>query len=190
MYIMVTTKCLRCDNPVHTTPARQAAGRGKYCSKECYRISKVKHLGSIEGVCPNCKEVRPIEQFQLERGLRHGWCRVCQRERSRKDSRRVHFRWLKGKSIAKKRGLTWEISEDEYIRLSSEKCHYCSDDLPNTGIGLDRMDNNYGYVGTNVVPCCTTCNLARGDHFSYQEMITHIAPAIRMVKTIRKANDG
>lgn len=32
--------------------------------------------------------------------------------------------------------------------------------------GLDRIDNNIGYIKSNVVPCCGPCNLMRRSHSS------------------------
>jgi hypothetical protein len=52
-------------------------------------------------------------------------------------------------------------------------CHYCGVSpsmvrvLPSgrgafTYNGLDRVDNTLGYMLENVVPCCKTCNIAKG----------------------------
>jgi len=49
-----------------------------------------------------------------------------------------------------------------------KKCTYCDDDKY---IGCDRIDNSKGHIKSNVVPCCQTCNMARGDNFTVDEMI-------------------
>jgi hypothetical protein len=57
-------------------------------------------------------------------------------------------------------------------------CHYCEGELPTFGHGLDRIDNSAGYELGNVVPCCTRCNMTRGDRYTYEEFKNLIAPAI------------
>ena len=47
-------------------------------------------------------------------------------------------------------------------------CHYCGDTYR---IGCDRIDNTKGHSKDNVVPCCYECNVARGNNFSYKEML-------------------
>jgi hypothetical protein len=100
-------------------------------------------------------------------------------------SRMVSARFSRGKSKAKQRGLAWEISLIEFESLSRAACSYCQFALPETGIGLDRIDNAVGYSLENVVPCCTECNLARNALFTHSEMLGIIGPAIREVRLTR-----
>lgn len=74
------------------------------------------------------------------------------------------------KAGAARRGYTWAISFDDFLRLTSSPCHYCGELWSvetgrNTKIngtykrnGIDRQDNNIGYVLDNCVPCCWPCN--------------------------------
>jgi hypothetical protein len=39
----------------------------------------------------------------------------------------------------------------------------------NLAYRLDRKDNSLGYIPGNVVGCCTRCNYAKGDRYSYIE---------------------
>lgn len=89
------------------------------------------------------------------------------------------------KSIAKKSGRVWEISRENYEKLRNLKCHYCEGPLPETGVGLDRLDNTRGYQLNNVVPCCTLCNMARRNQFTPGEMKTFIGPAIKKIRRWR-----
>ncbi len=82
------------------------------------------------------------------------------------------------KSRAKKKGLIFSISSDNFRLLISKPCYYCNRDpyyiisdrrrkktingqLVYTG--LDRIDNSIGYTLLNVIPCCGICNKARRD---------------------------
>lgn len=73
------------------------------------------------------------------------------------------------------RGLIWELSGEDFDRLTSQDCHYCGQP-PNTvsrsglyegGVftynGIDRVDNAVGYTPGNVVTCCKICNNAKKD---------------------------
>lgn len=78
---------------------------------------------------------------------------------------------LEYKKSAKKRGLSFELSMDEFKLLISKNCFYCGISPSNlvnkrytNGVlvnGIDRIDSNIGYTTTNVVPCCKECNYAK-----------------------------
>lgn len=88
-----------------------------------------------------------------------------------------------------KRELSWTLSFEEYEVLSKLSCSYCRGSLPEFGVGLDRVDSSLGYTSSNVVPCCDWCNVAKSDHFTYEEMIKYIGPAIRLARENR-SNDS
>ena len=58
------------------------------------------------------------------------------------------------KNRAKKIGILFEIDFNNFVDIVSESCYYCG----KTGGGIDRVDNELGYISGNVVPCCTMCN--------------------------------
>jgi len=59
-------------------------------------------------------------------------------------------------------------------------CYYCG--YPSNGV--DRIDNSIGHIMTNCIPCCHTCNVARMDNFSHEEMII-LGKTIREIKLKR-----
>ena len=76
------------------------------------------------------------------------------------------------KHKAKKRGIEWNLSQDQVFKLIDRNCHYCGIEPSNTSTihkqskkakysGIDRINNNIGYVEGNVVPCCAQCNYAK-----------------------------
>ncbi len=71
---------------------------------------------------------------------------------------------------ANDRKLMFTLTFDEYTSLTSQPCVYCWGSLPETGGGLDRIDNSLGYTIDNVLPCCTACNRIRGDYLTVTEM--------------------
>ena len=48
-------------------------------------------------------------------------------------------------------------------RLIEQGCFYCTATKATIRIGLDRIDNTLGHTKDNVNPCCTICNLTRGN---------------------------
>ncbi len=86
---------------------------------------------------------------------------------------------------AKNRNLTWDLTKEEFRFLTKQNCFYCGKipshksrkDKRFNGIyiynGIDRIDNNKGYIKENVVPCCGICNKAKGSR-SYDEFIAWI----------------
>jgi hypothetical protein len=73
---------------------------------------------------------------------------------------------------AKNRDLPWELSKEEFLQLIFADCYYCGS-LPLTVVkincheakvnGVDRVNNDLGYIKGNCVACCKICNRAKSD---------------------------
>jgi hypothetical protein len=87
--------------------------------------------------------------------------------------------WYKNRWEAGRRGLEFELNPQEFIELVKTACFFCGNaptrlasaycgkslkirnlksDSDFRCHGLDRIDNERGYVAGNVVPCCWECN--------------------------------
>ena len=74
------------------------------------------------------------------------------REREQTDEKK----YLHGyKNPAKKRGYSFKLTYDEFKTIFHGKCDYCGEE---DARGIDRVDNNIGYIKENSVPCCEMCN--------------------------------
>ena len=62
------------------------------------------------------------------------------------------------KSIAKRKGVTFDLTKENWEKLVRGDCKYCKRS-PSTQFGVDRVMPSLGYVLDNVVPCCFDCNL-------------------------------
>jgi hypothetical protein len=70
---------------------------------------------------------------------------------------------------AKERNLEYTLSLEEFTSLVTQKCYYCNNlgtssvgkYLKNRYCGIDRKDNNIGYILENCVACCKTCNFMK-----------------------------
>jgi len=112
-------------------------------------------------------------------------------KRQRKVSKSAWIRTAAGRyssamGVAKAKGYAFTIGRELFAELMGKPCSYCGDALHETGLGLDRLDNDKGYTPDNVVQCCVDCNMARGRRFTADEMWAEIGPAIRRVKEARK----
>lgn len=77
-----------------------------------------------------------------------------------------------------------DLTTKEVLEIISLPCHYCGTEKHHRG--LDRIDNGYGHVRGNVLPCCLPCNTARANFFSVEEMQT-IGEAIRSIWADRES---
>ena len=97
------------------------------------------------------------------------------------------------RSNARVRGHIFDLTDEELRNLTLSDCHYCSDPPSQCAVhsdnghtsekarehgkyiynGLDRVDNDKGYVIGNVVPCCKTCNFAKAK-IPYEDFINYL----------------
>jgi len=115
----------------------------------------------------DCGNVIVVIASNLRKGQKA--CNICARRLLKGEA---GFNKLLGgyKAGAKKRGIAFELSKKEFRKLVTSDCFYCGI-LPSsvnkarfgdfTYNGIDRMDNDLGYVSSNVVPCCKWCNPAK-----------------------------
>jgi hypothetical protein len=100
-------------------------------------------------------------------------CRVEYRRRQQHQNlRSFNGRWHVGRLGAGYRGITWDLTREEYADLIGKPCIYCGNPLNASGSGLDRLDSEGPYVLSNVVPSCWPCNyIKRRGAFSFDEMM-------------------
>jgi hypothetical protein len=152
-------------------------------------------------VCSDCHEEKPIDHFVVMKqplsptGVRReGRCRRCKCRDSRDFRRTEKGRWHYARNIAKQRARrghlngngNFEITLEEYTELVSKPCHYCGWPLSPDGIGLDRLNDQLGYMLGNVVPCCPDCNLSRSNLFTPSEMLL-IGSVVSQIKAARES---
>ncbi len=80
------------------------------------------------------------------------------------------YRWN-----CKRKNIFFDLSVEQVEALASQDCFYCEAPPANNRAGLlyngiDRKNNDQGYVVGNCVPCCHRCNSVKGDKLSFSEM--------------------
>jgi hypothetical protein len=85
---------------------------------------------------------------------------------------------------AKNRNLDFQISLEVFQKITSENCYYCGAKPSNSHQrtrgngayiynGIDRIDNNKGYIDGNIVPCCKRCNYMKSA-MGFDDFLNHI----------------
>lgn len=152
-----------------------------HCSRKCY-IKSASESGNR--ICKDCKELQPIGEFNLHspaKDIRRRYCKKCELKRVRTKSQDAYTRWKHSERRAARSGEVWEIPLENYKNLIAQNCHYCDGELNPTGCGLDRKNNEVGYLLTNVVPCCRQCNTVKNHFFSYEDMLL-LSVVIKQIK--------
>jgi hypothetical protein len=83
---------------------------------------------------------------------------------------------------AARRSILFELDPEAFWQITHRDCHYCGAPAEQVRVkgrrkadcdlsdarhfrynGIDRIDNDRGYVAGNCVPCCRLCNFAKRD---------------------------
>lgn len=143
--------------------------------------------------CSKCSHAKPITDFYKQKGTSDGYrkvCKACQYNRRPRKNIKTPIEavfntlYRSYKHSARFREIEFSIDYDSFCQLVLEPCYHCGNNPEpyNPYIsgshavsetrkreawivknGIDRLDNNRGYVKDNCVPCCSTCNYSRQD---------------------------
>lgn len=137
--------CLGCGK---IKPVERRLQDGSALCSWCYKKS------SLE-ICSDCKKEK-VPNVRLPGGLMR--CSECQRRRSPEALFVIYKRG------ANKRKLDFSLTFEQFKYLITQNCYYCGGQSEISGhlIGIDRVDNDQGYIYDNVVSCCWICNSMKG----------------------------
>lgn len=94
--------------------------------------------------------------------------------RKRRESLEAHYKIYQRSARLKK--LKFEFSEEEFKELVSGNCYYCNIIDEKGFNGIDRMNQQVGYIQSNGVSCCAMCNWMKGslDSATFIKRTRHI----------------
>jgi len=141
----------------------------------------------------DCGTYKIIVVYSLTSGNTKS-CGCLQKDRIRETShkRRLpkgvaarNFILRRYKRGAKKRGIEYNMTDEQMMEIMSNNCHYCGAHPSNICSpnhyygsyiynGIDRKDNKKGYTIDNVVSCCWECNYFKKER-SYNEFLDLIS---------------
>lgn len=127
-------------------------------------------------ICNICHESKTLDQFSKDKSKPDGHqrrCRACDGAKNttyhaeHRDQKAAYHQTPKGKFVsyrsgAKERGLTFDLTMDEFMSFWQADCNYCGKSI--STIGIDRIKSDLGYTLANCVSCCSMCNYIKLDH--------------------------
>jgi hypothetical protein len=146
------------------------------CKCNCGVEQEVAAQDLREGTSKRCRKCQGLDprssSFLSQRGA-PSTNFLLQRSRRREPGASAgNALFLHYRAGAKVRGLAWELSKSAFFLLTQENCHYCG--IPPSSIfrkpgangdflynGVDRKDNQLGYLSSNCLPACSQCNRAK-----------------------------
>lgn len=125
-----------------------------------------------------CGNFCEVEQSSLYGNTKSCGCRIKQGKAYKGPHySTVSYVFNNYKQSAKKNDRAFDLSRELFEKLISSDCYYCGlppsikrDSYNNRDKesfyynGIDRKDNNQGYIIENSVPCCTECNFLKKDY--------------------------
>lgn len=140
--------------------------------------------------CSKCGQTKPVEEFSKNKAKKSGYncqCKECYKEYYQRNKRRYldqqkeyyqknkeaikekerlrsqtpEKKYTSYKASAKHRGKDFTLTLEEFKAHWQKPCVYCGIGIET--IGLDRVDNEEGYHASNVVACCSACNVAKAE---------------------------
>jgi len=109
--------------------------------------------------------VKILKKFNIKKESKNSKSKQYATEWRNNHGHGIDYRFKHGKGNAKYRGIDFNLSLDEYMKIISNKCYYCDDKLGSTtntsGFSIDRLNNDIGYTKDNCVSCCGFCNKVR-----------------------------
>lgn len=96
----------------------------------------------------------------------------------------IGYRYEDYKRTAVNRGHMFELDLAQFDAIVKMPCQYCGDIQEKGFNGIDRMDQQQGYVLTNCASCCRLCNFIKGavDNISFLHRIEHILTKNSIIK--------
>ena len=160
-------------------------GRLTVCSREPKKSKRTRWICTCI-----CGAMVDVSTDNLIKGLTRS-CGCLRKEIARKNGGRLKpqpdglaaFNYLLYvyKVCAERRGLVFELTNEEFRSLTQGVCYYCGTPPSQTVSrrnshyihnGIDRHDNSQGYIKSNCVPCCSTCNSMKSTR-SANEFVNH-----------------
>ncbi len=117
-----------------------------YCGKHQTEAWRASVEAEGKKVCSNY--IRGC-RTKLNLDYKYSRCKACLDD--------TDYRLRECKRAAEKRNIIWELTDEYVISLIISMCFYCNCNAT----GIDKFDNDKGYVRNNTVPCCKTCNVMK-----------------------------
>lgn len=143
----------------------------KEARAEYMRAYRAKNKDKIKAYQQAWEDIHKIDRRLTKKVADKTW-RTKNKEELKAKQRTPERRFATSKYDAKRRGIEFNLTFEQWHTEVQKTCHYCRDLLgkrSETTVGLDRLDNTKGYVAGNVVSACIACNKIKLDIFTSEE---------------------
>lgn len=143
---MTNKICLYCGKEF--TPDWRNRKKQMYCSgTECRR----KHWRQLNPEKNKAENKRYMDKVRNDPARNAKY-----RESAKKYWSSKKGRYLNYKNSARELGREFTLTKEQFLSFWDKPCTYCGESIE--GIGIDRIDNEIGYIIENCTSCCITCN--------------------------------
>lgn len=127
-----------------------------------------------------CGVEKVIDAGNLKKGVKSCSCQRNEQSAANGKTRRtvegyINYLYGENRRSSKNRGLSFELTKDEFKVLITNNCKYCdlaptlrckvsTVGIPTEINGIDRVNSDLGYINSNCVSCCTQCNTMKMDY--------------------------
>jgi hypothetical protein len=84
---------------------------------------------------------------------------LCEFQNRKTDS--INEFWRNITRGANERNMLFTLSYEDYIKITLQPCYYCGFQSEYKVNGIDRINNNKGYIQSNCLSCCKMCNIIK-----------------------------
>lgn len=133
--------------------------------------------------CIHCGSIKERELYSESNWNRYETCPDC----PRRTDTYYDIRYKEYQSSAKSRNKSWNLTLEDFIKISTGNCIYCGqhatiqsrkqsgckNSLSDYFNGIDRIDSSKGYSVDNCVPCCSYCNMMKM-HYSKEDFLKQV----------------
>lgn len=75
----------------------------------------------------------------------------------------LNTRYVAYQKRAESKDLKFDIPLIIFTSLITKPCYFCGDSLELSTVGVDRLNNDEGYISGNCVACCWQCNRSKSN---------------------------
>ena len=156
----------------------------KYCNIErgCFNILEKDHIKCSE--CIEKVKLTIASDIQALRKIHNIEVQTTTNVLALKQEEKVieiHELWRGLQRNAYSRELMITITRDEFEKMAILPCYYCGFTSQIRLNGIDRIDNNKGYLPSNCIPCCKMCNMMKQAQHPI-EFLDKVAVIINFIK--------
>lgn len=126
----------------------------------CWQCNRMKNAYSINFFIEHCQSILS----KTRRSTYNNTWRIHHKQKSK-----CYVAYMRESIVD--RGLQWELDSDFYDEIQNKPCYICNYNA--SIVGIDRKDPTKGYTRDNSMPCCTPCNLMKGE-LSYDDFLQHV----------------